>query len=249
MNQLVVEVGEQFPPTSRTVYLKCDKPCELNWLTQDMKSKSFRLKTAVLHGTSTPCRYCREPVDPQARICKHCGTDLTWRRHLAFSNTTLALMTAFLAVVGTVGPIVKDLLKPSAARISADLVGSSGGVVVLLLQNTGGTPAGISRAKIVFGSLDGRTITADLNSMQGAVIVEPGKLIKAEFAYQFGYLSPTKYQNSVPDRALECDLTIDGMSAGEAITWNAKNLACLVPLLDFHLFMKELIKQDKVKLP
>jgi hypothetical protein len=80
--------------------------------------------------------------------------------------------------------------------------------------------------------------------MQGAVVVEPGKLIKAEFVYGFSSVRPEKYQPAVPDRLLECDLRIDGMSAGKAINWSAKNLACLAPLLDFHLFMKDQIRLE-----
>src|SRR6202011_3223123 len=47
-----------------------------------------------LRDETKRCRVCGERIWLGARKCTHCNTDFTWRRYLAFSNTTLALITA-----------------------------------------------------------------------------------------------------------------------------------------------------------
>jgi len=94
-------------------------------------------------GTKVPCPMCREPIEPVAKLCKHCKSDLTWRRYLQFSNTTLALLTALIAVVAAVGPGIKTLLLPGA-RVTVSLVGQAdpaNDAQVAVLVSNGGTSA------------------------------------------------------------------------------------------------------------
>jgi hypothetical protein len=86
-----------------------------------------------------PCLRCGESVLVRARICRHCKSDLSWRRHLQLSTTTLALLTALIAVIGTVGPAAKELLLPSDAAFSAVAVGegANGAPIAFLATNVG----------------------------------------------------------------------------------------------------------------
>src|SRR5258706_15778244 len=48
-----------------------------------------------------PCPVCGEEIKVSARKCIHCSSELTWRKYLTFSSTTLALLTALVSVIAT----------------------------------------------------------------------------------------------------------------------------------------------------
>ena len=58
----------------------------------------------------TACPVCKESIVKGAKICINCKSDLSWKRYLAVSNTTLALLTALLAVAGTLGAQIKQVI-------------------------------------------------------------------------------------------------------------------------------------------
>ncbi|WP_205124545.1 hypothetical protein, partial [Tsukamurella sputi] len=45
------------------------------------------------------CIDCGEKINKSARLCKYCKTYQDWRRFLSLSNTTIALLIAFLSVI------------------------------------------------------------------------------------------------------------------------------------------------------
>jgi hypothetical protein len=87
--------------------------------------------------STLPCPICVEPIPLKAKLCKHCKSDLSWRRHISISNTTLALLTALIAVLGALGPTVKRLWLKDDSEISAVYVGRSNDQVAFLLSNSG----------------------------------------------------------------------------------------------------------------
>jgi hypothetical protein len=80
---------------------------------------------------------CREPIDPLAKLCKTCKSDITWRRHLSVGNTTLALLVALFSVLGTVAPALKSLFAPRP-KIQVALIrpGGDGKEVAVFVNNS-----------------------------------------------------------------------------------------------------------------
>jgi|SRR5579871_4990461 len=68
------------------------------------------------------CPICLSPVPVGARICLACKSDLSWRRYLSISNTSLALLTALISVLAASAPVIKSLLTPTEAVIHLSLV-------------------------------------------------------------------------------------------------------------------------------
>ncbi|MGO4379728.1 hypothetical protein [Pseudoduganella sp. RAF53_2] len=83
------------------------------------------------------CLACKEEIKPGALICKHCKTDLSWRRHLQIGQTSLALVTAFVAVLGAVAPNIKSAFQSSHSQISYTMTSSTFDTVTLLVTNYG----------------------------------------------------------------------------------------------------------------
>jgi hypothetical protein len=106
-----------------------------------------------------PCPACAEAISTAANKCVHCGSELSWRRHIAFSTTTLALITAFIAVLGTVGPSIKSLFEYRDAFLNFTFVGAgsmrtiqdgrlTNASVVLLGSNEGNAAGGLVAARL-----------------------------------------------------------------------------------------------------
>lgn len=92
---------------------------------------------------TVPCAMCREPIDPLAKVCKHCKADLTWRRYLPVSSTTLAIATALIAVIAAVAPQMQKLFETPNSKIRGSLIATIKGDalyepgVALLVNNAG----------------------------------------------------------------------------------------------------------------
>jgi hypothetical protein len=96
---------------------------------------------------TVPCAMCREPIDPLAKVCKHCKADLTWRHHLPVSSTTLAIATALIAVIAAVAPQIQKLFETPKSKIRGSLIATIRGEVmwkpgVALLVNNAGSRIG-----------------------------------------------------------------------------------------------------------
>jgi hypothetical protein len=105
------------------------------------------------------CPACCEEIANAASKCIHCGSELNWRRHISLSATTLALITAFIAVLGTVGPSIKSLFEYSDAFLNFKFVGAgsvrtmqdgrpTNASVVLLGSNEGHAAGGLVAAQL-----------------------------------------------------------------------------------------------------
>ena len=70
-----------------------------------------------------PCPYCREPVNSLARKCIKCGSDIKgWRSYVSVGTSTLALMTALIAVIGAFTPVILRVFGPHDAVIHTTYV-------------------------------------------------------------------------------------------------------------------------------
>ena len=196
------------------------------------------------NDSSQPCPYCCESVNIKARLCKHCSKDISWTRYLGISNTTLALITALIAVTGTVGPTIKGLMTSKEAKISVNLIGSEDGKIVFLIQNWGGKPAAISRAQIRFPDKYHKTVVADLTASSGASVVDPGRIVVSEFKYKLGTILPTEYQTKNSD--LPCKFKVEGVSDGAKILIEKEILDCTSQLLDFSIFTGNLYREKNL---
>ena len=57
------------------------------------------------------CVVCGEQIPATAQKCTHCEGFQDWRRHINFSATVLALLTALVSVVSTSLPNIIELLR------------------------------------------------------------------------------------------------------------------------------------------
>lgn len=72
-----------------------------------------------------PCRRCALEIPVPARRCSHCGAEQDWRRHLAFSNTSLSLLVALVAVSTPLAVLVKDSLSVDYGSVQVEYLSSS----------------------------------------------------------------------------------------------------------------------------
>lgn len=142
-----------------------------------------------------PCPVCGEPIQASARKCVHCSSDLDWRRFLGLSSTSLAVLTALIAVAGAVAPIIKSALEPKDSRLHFTFMGAGSmrgvtqdgqlthGDTVLLATNDGTKGGAIVGAELqVMWRAGGRThdLAAALwTAGDEPVIVPPGAAIAA----------------------------------------------------------------------
>jgi hypothetical protein len=132
---------------------------------------------------------CGEEIAIAASKCIHCGSELNWRRHLSFSATTFALITAFIAVLGAVGPSIKSLFEYRDAFLNFTFVGAGslrtmqGGrptnaSVVLLGSNEGHAAGGLVAARLRISWIIGgkRHFAASMlrTSSDEPIVIPPG---------------------------------------------------------------------------
>ena len=97
------------------------------------------VKTKAAVSDRVQCPVCREPIARGARKCINCGADLDWRRYFGLGNTTLALLTALVAVVSASAPEFVKILTPKVSNLSAHYVGinAAGSALSLFVENSG----------------------------------------------------------------------------------------------------------------
>lgn len=87
----------------------------------------------------TTCPVCKHELPAGARYCVACKHDLSWRRHLNIGTTTLALLTALLAVAGSAIDSIKKAVEPNDSKIDVQFlaVATDGVTGSFLVSNTG----------------------------------------------------------------------------------------------------------------
>jgi hypothetical protein len=117
----------------------------------------------------------------------HCNTDFTWRRYLSFSNTTLALLTAFVSVIAASAPAFRLLLTPENSSLQGVFAGisTSGDSLSMLFSNRGRRAGVINRVEVSVEYGEGKGFATYPHTEDDAAIsIEPDKTILAVFLFK-----------------------------------------------------------------
>jgi hypothetical protein len=143
------------------------------------KNSSVTPPTPVV-DSNKPCPVCSETINSKARKCRHCSSELGWRRFLGLSDTTLAILTALIAVMGSMIPIFKTAFDVDDSNMHAVFMGMGSarsispqgelmpGSTILLVSNDGNKGGGI-----VAASFDVRWAVAGKEHMLYVVLRTP----------------------------------------------------------------------------
>jgi hypothetical protein len=103
-------------------------------MNQQPKPNFRRLTKDVV--PTRPCPICCGLIPAGARLCVLCKSDLTWRRHLTIGNSSLALVTALVAVVGSTAQNLVRLIEPED-KLAIDVLSSTSDDLSLRVANQG----------------------------------------------------------------------------------------------------------------
>lgn len=138
---------------------------------------------------TVPCAMCREPIDPLAKVCKHCKADLTWRRYLPVSSTSLAIATALIAVIAAVAPQIQKLFETPNSKIRGGLIATIGGDVMwkpgvaLLVNNSGLRIGAVLDAYVLTPVTDATADPLQLKfylSVKRGTFIEPSSAVRMD---------------------------------------------------------------------
>lgn len=128
------------------------------------------------------CSTCGEQIPLSAIKCSKCGTFQDWRRHLGFSSTILALLTALLSVATVAGPVLYDLLAEPDSALIGSFQRIEGGRALFLVSNAGSRPGTVERVLLhavntpyLHDLLEIKALPLRLTSTD--VFVEPGESV------------------------------------------------------------------------
>lgn len=98
-------------------------------------------------GDKVGCPECGEPIQKSAKICPHCKSDLSWKRHVTRTNAVLAAVVALAAGGLALWPQVE---KFSETGINAALIGEDlDKRTIKVLVATPGAKSGSLRSALV----------------------------------------------------------------------------------------------------
>ena len=123
------------------------------------------------------CPVCRETIKAGARKCVECNSDLDWKRYFTLSNTTLALLTALVSVVGSSYPGIKKMMTPEVSSISVHLAGLNyeDTRLSLLATNLGSQTGVIDNLALTFQLPNDITVNVQLRIPGDGIIFVPGQ--------------------------------------------------------------------------
>lgn len=135
------------------------------------------------------CPVCGEAIWAGAGKCTHCNTDFTWRRYLTLSNTTLALITALIAVIAASAPAFRLMVTPDNSELTGVFAGisTSGETISMLFSNSGRRTGAINRIWVTVTypkSPEIRSFSIYPHTKDdGAIFVGPGKTLGTQFLF------------------------------------------------------------------
>lgn len=126
------------------------------------------------------CIVCGSVIYTAASKCIHCKSYQDWRRHLNFSQSTLALIIALLSIMTVAGPVLKNLFAADESNVKASYLICKPGRFEVVLTNSG------NRTAVVRGGnfqllLNGKThlqehVTAlPIDGLKKSPFVAPGQ--------------------------------------------------------------------------
>lgn len=105
-----------------------------------------------------PCSVCREPIQDGARKCVHCDSFLDWRRWLGLSQTTLALLVAFVSVVAASAPRLGQLLTPRYSDLKISIRQVFSQRLELAVSNHGNQAGQLLSARLLATTKNRKTV-------------------------------------------------------------------------------------------
>ena len=139
-------------------------------------------------GDDAFCPVCRELINPHARICLHCKSDLTWKRFLPVGSTSLAILTALIAVSAAIAPNIKKLfeLQDSALHATFLVEEAKRRELVFLVANNGNRSGFVKSAEISYSygkSQDETLRLAFRRKQDGSFLVNPNSAVQVNLEY------------------------------------------------------------------
>ncbi len=87
------------------------------------------------------CKSCKEAIQPRATICIHCGSYQNWKSKLHLSNSVLAILVAFVAIGGSFGPNIVELLSKKQSALEFMFIRANAESIYIWIRNTGNRAA------------------------------------------------------------------------------------------------------------
>ena len=148
---------------------------------------SKELESVIDPDDKISCPLCRESINPRARICIHCRSDLTWRRYLPIGSTSLAIITAMIAVSAAVAPGIKRLFEVQDSALHATFLAEDWHhELAFLVANNGNRPGFVKSAEIEYAwgkSQDETLRMAFQRKRDGSFLVSPNSATQINLEY------------------------------------------------------------------
>lgn len=189
-------------------------------------------------GEQKRCPVCGEQIWVNAQKCIHCESDFTWRKYLAFGNTTLALLTALISVLSVSVPALLLQATPDNSVLSSVFVGvsQSGRTLSMLFNNSGRRTGAINNVR-VFVAWDSGAKSFMIDPEQAdyhAVFVDPGKSTPGEFGFDGARIhwEPNEAKNDLKilDGILmgsaTCTVLVRGTNADDSTYEEKRDFSC-----------------------
>lgn len=118
------------------------------------------------------CKQCRNEIPQGARICSKCNSYQDWRSVIPFSNTALALLTAFVSVLGIAAPSVYKAFHKPRSEATLSMPSVDGTTLRIVAINSGDASASVVRAWVDSDYLAAATKVRLRNDADA--IIQPG---------------------------------------------------------------------------
>jgi hypothetical protein len=127
----------------------------------------------------TNCVVCQARMPEDARRCNACSSFQDWRRHVSYSQSTLALLVALVSALGSLFLQMSNVLNRNSDT-SFVVTGATSDIIVLAVANTGRSASVLQHFDLEFGklplaSVELRVIPDDRNA--GRTYIPPGSSI------------------------------------------------------------------------
>lgn len=125
-----------------------------------------------------PCKNCGAAMPASANFCNACKLHQDFvRRNLSIGSTSLALLVALFAVLGSALPPVLNLIRPPNSQMQAVGVTATAGRVQFVASNAGERPGAVRAINIMFNAQGDRSLPGTLSFLlpEGSVLA-PGEM-------------------------------------------------------------------------
>ena len=92
------------------------------------------------------CKQCKNEIPCGARVCSKCNSYQDWRSIIPFSNTALALLTAFVSVIGIATPAIYNVAHKPRSEAMLTMPSVDGTTLRAVAINRGDAPASLIKA-------------------------------------------------------------------------------------------------------